>query len=104
VIPEGFPPDRCVVPTPWAIIEQPIPADTHLREPHVHIDYQYLAVVSEKVAAAAINPANFHFGWFTEEDLDRLFVREEVREVGPWPDTKLIAKAMFAYLETRVPS
>jgi ATP-dependent DNA helicase RecG len=52
-LPGGFPCSHVRVPSPWWIIEQQVPADSHLAEPHVHVDHQYVAVVDNPEPARA---------------------------------------------------
>lgn len=87
-LPPGFPSDRVVVPTPWMIVEMPIPGDNGLSDHHIHVDFQYLAVVETFDFLPSVEPL---FGWFPEEDLSgRLDV---------FDDTRATATAMFSYLK-----
>jgi 8-oxo-dGTP pyrophosphatase MutT (NUDIX family) len=81
-LPAGFPHER--VPPPWWITEQPVPADNHLSEPHVHLDHQYVAVAD---IAEPAHPAAHPFGWYSPERLP---------ELDMWEDTKLLAKVLFS--------
>jgi 8-oxo-dGTP pyrophosphatase MutT (NUDIX family) len=83
-LPSGFP--FPVVPRPWWIVEQPVPADNHLGEPHVHVDHTYVAVVDTSGTpngAGAAHP----FAWYGADELGGLDVIE---------DTRLQAKELFA--------
>lgn len=86
-IPAGFPEDRKLVPVPWMIVEMPIPGDNGLADPHIHVDYQYMAVVTVFDFIPSVEP---FFYWFPEEDLADLDVFE---------DSRATATAMFAYLK-----
>jgi 8-oxo-dGTP pyrophosphatase MutT (NUDIX family) len=66
VLRAGFPAER-VVPSPWLIVEHQIPADNGLLVPHVHVDFQYVAVVD--VVESSLVP---EFCWFSEADLAEL--------------------------------
>jgi 8-oxo-dGTP pyrophosphatase MutT (NUDIX family) len=85
-IPAGFPDDRKLVPVPWMIVEMPIPGDNGLTEPHIHVDYQYLAVVEDLRFIPSVDPV---FAWFTLEDLGNLYM---------FDDAKVTARSMFIYL------
>lgn len=86
-LPAGFPGSHARVPLPWWIIEQPVPADNHLGEPHMHVDHQYVAVVEDPhPASAAVHP----FAWFTIEQTSEVFMFE---------DTTLLAKMLFGRIE-----
>jgi 8-oxo-dGTP pyrophosphatase MutT (NUDIX family) len=84
-LPAGFPHER--VAPPWWITEQQVPADSHLREPHVHLDHQYVAVAD---AAEPVRPAGHPFGWYPAERLP---------ELEMWEDTKLLAKVLFSCID-----
>ena len=83
-LPAGFPSTHARVPLPWWIIEQHVPADNHLCEPHVHVDHQYVAVADDPEPAHV--PAH-PFAWHTCDELDGLRMFE---------DTRLLAKALFS--------
>jgi 8-oxo-dGTP pyrophosphatase MutT (NUDIX family) len=87
-LPAGFPHER--VAPPWWITEQQVPADNHLREPHVHLDHQYIAVTD--IAEPACEPAH-PFGWYSAELLSELEMPE---------DTKLLAKVLFSCIDELV--
>lgn len=82
-LPGGFPRSHIRVPSPWWIIEQQVPADSHLAEPHVHVDHQYVAIAdSPSPVSEPVHP----FDWFAMDDFDGLSVFE---------DTRLLARALF---------
>ena len=83
-LPGGFPRSHIRVPSPWWIIEQQVPADSHLAEPHVHVDHQYVAVVDDpEPAHAGAHP----FAWFTAN---------QVTELPMFEDSKLLVKMLFS--------
>jgi hypothetical protein len=82
--PAGFPVTHARVPLPWWIIEQPVPADNHLAEPHVHVDHQYVAVVDDPTPGRmAVHP----FAWY---DVN------EIAELAMFEDTKVLATMLFS--------
>ena len=80
-LPRGYPHER--VAAPWWITEVMVPADNHVREPHIHIDHQYVAIAESPVPVS--EPAH-PFGWFCAEELGGLAMFE---------DTLLLARALF---------
>jgi ADP-ribose pyrophosphatase YjhB (NUDIX family) len=81
-LPAGFP--HAPVAAPWWTVEMRAGADNHTREPHVHIDHVFVAVVDDAEPLAA--PAH-EVRWFTEG---------EVAEVpGIAEDSRLQAKELF---------
>lgn len=44
-VPPAFP--RTVLTMPWWITEQPVPPDAHCGDRHVHVDHQYVALVTD---------------------------------------------------------
>ncbi|MGH4022316.1 MAG: NUDIX hydrolase, partial [Pseudonocardiaceae bacterium] len=83
-LPAGFPATHAQVPLPWWIIQQHVPADNHLAEPHTHVDHQYVAVADDpEPARSAAHP----FAWYTVD---------QVRELTMFEDTKLLAKMLFS--------
>ncbi|MGH3811029.1 MAG: NUDIX hydrolase [Pseudonocardiaceae bacterium] len=83
-LPGGFPRTHVRVPLPWWIIEQRVPADNHLAEPHVHVDHQYLAVVDDSEPGRA---GEHPFAWFTAD---------EVSELAMFEDSQLLALMLFS--------
>lgn len=83
-LPSGFPSTHARVPLPWWIIEQQVPADNHLSEPHVHIDHQYVAVVEDPEPACV---PEHPVAWYGPDELDGLRMFE---------DTRLLAKALLS--------
>lgn len=75
------------VAAPWWILQQPVPADGHLAEPHVHIDHQYVAVVDDPIPA---EPAEHVFGWFGPDEL---------ADLDLFDDTRLLAGMLFPCLD-----
>lgn len=86
-LPEGFPSSHVRVPLPWWIIEQHVPPDSHLAQPHVHVDHQYVAVVDDPEPARA--PAH-PFAWYTAD---------QVAELPMVEDTKLLATMLFGSID-----
>ncbi|HBW17944.1 MAG: NUDIX hydrolase [Streptosporangiaceae bacterium] len=85
-LPSGFPQSAVRVPPPWWILEQPIPADHHLAQPHLHIDHLYVAVAdSPEPVSAAAHP----FGWHSAAGLAGLPM---------FADTRMLAGALFGWL------
>jgi 8-oxo-dGTP pyrophosphatase MutT (NUDIX family) len=83
-LPAGFPSTHARVPLPWWIIQQQVPADNHLREPHVHIDHEYVAIVDEPEPVRV--PAH-PFAWYAIHQLGELPMFEDIR---------LLAKVLFS--------
>lgn len=90
VLPAGFPlgTHRLVV-NPWWIIEQNVPVDNHLGEPHVHVDHQYLALVDEAVWEESWKAAHA-FDWFTAT---------EVAQLDMFDDCRVLAVELFEGIE-----
>ena len=84
-LPAGFPYPS--VAAPWWITEQDVPADNHLREPHVHVDHQYVAVVA---GPTPVTTAVHRFGWYGLDELAGLAMFE---------DTRLLAAVLFSCLD-----
>lgn len=76
---------------PWWIIEQPIGADNHVAEPHVHVDHLYVAIAT--VPESLTTPAH-PFGWHEPAELANL---------NMFDDTRQFAFALFAGLDTFEP-
>jgi 8-oxo-dGTP pyrophosphatase MutT (NUDIX family) len=87
-LPDGLSAVRELVEQPWWILEQPVPTgDNHLAGPHAHVDYQYVALaVSPEPVSEPAHP----FSWHDAADLPRLEL---------FPDTRLLATALFARIE-----
>ncbi len=86
-VPEGLSSARVLVEQPWWILEQPIPADNHLAEAHVHIDHLYVGV------ARSVHPVSspaHPFSWHSAAELPGLHM---------FPDTRLFAAALLADAE-----
>ena len=86
-LPAGLSDLRAVVAPPWWILEQPVPADNHLAEPHVHIDHLYVAVADSPESAA---PPRHPFGWYPADGLAGLRM---------FADTRLLAASLFDDVE-----
>ena len=82
-LPAGFPSSYVRMPLPWWVIEQQVPADRHLAQPHVHVDHQYVAVVDDPEPARA--PAH-PFAWYTADQVSKLLMFE---------DAKLLSTMLF---------
>jgi 8-oxo-dGTP pyrophosphatase MutT (NUDIX family) len=84
-LPSGYP--HRAVAAPWWITELDVPADNHTAEPHVHIDHQYVAVVTDTRPTS--RPVH-RFGWFS---------LAQVGEVAMFDDTRLLAMALFGCVD-----
>ncbi len=80
-VPQGFP--RTLMSMPWWVTEQKVSADNHLREPHVHVDHQYVAIADS--IDAVQSPAH-PFRWVSVDEMDGLRMFE---------DTRLLARGLF---------
>lgn len=80
-LPAGSPHPQ--VPQPWWILEQQVPPDNHLTEPHVHIDHQYVAIAD---SAVQINRPAHPFEWYRLDELAALPM---------FLDTLLLAEELF---------
>jgi 8-oxo-dGTP pyrophosphatase MutT (NUDIX family) len=72
VAPPGFvEPDGTgrVVPLPWWIVEQDVPAEPRHPHRHVHVDHLYVALARSGQPTA---PAELSFGWYSADALDGL--------------------------------
>lgn len=84
-LPAGFP--HAQVPPPWWITEQDVPADNHLREPHVHVDHQYVAVSeSAQPSHRGVHPLR----WCAAHELATLTM---------FHDTRLLAGVLFSCVD-----
>lgn len=86
-VPAGLPALRAVVQPPWWIVEQPVPADNHLAEPHVHVDHLYVAVAE---GPEPVTPPRHPFGWYPADALAGLRM---------FADTRLLAASLFGDIE-----
>lgn len=84
-LPDGYPHPR--VAQPWWITELSCPPDSHLAEPHVHVDHQWVAITANPDPSL---PAAHPFRWFTAEEIAELRTPE---------DTALLAKVLFNSIE-----
>jgi 8-oxo-dGTP pyrophosphatase MutT (NUDIX family) len=75
-LPDGFPPTHKRVPQPWWIIEGTVAADSYTDEPHVHVDYQYAAIVADATPSAA---GEHPFAWHTADQIGELPMFEDSR-------------------------
>lgn len=80
-LPEGFP--HTIVPAPWWITEIDVPPDSHLAEPHIHVDHQYVSVVTD---LSSQQPAEHELRWFAEHEL---------ADVRMFDDARLLARELF---------
>lgn len=85
-LPEGFPSTHKRVPQPWWIIEGAVAADSYTDEPHIHVDYQYAAVVNDATPPAA---GEHPFSWYTVE---------EIRELPMFEDSRLSMALLFGQI------
>jgi 8-oxo-dGTP pyrophosphatase MutT (NUDIX family) len=83
-LPTGFPSTHARVPLPWWIIQQEVPADSHLPEGHLHVDHQYVAVVDDPEQVRA---PDHPFAWYRPHELSELRMFE---------DTRVLAKFLFS--------
>lgn len=83
-LPAGLPGLRRRVEPPWWVLEQPVPSDNHLAEPHVHVDHLYVAVARSTDPEC---PPAHPVSWHQAAELDGL---------GMFDDTRLLACALFA--------
>jgi hypothetical protein len=65
----------------------PVPRDSHVAEPHVHVDHQYLAVAAR---ADPVSVPAHPFGWYGSSDPHGFDMPE---------DTKLLAKMLFEVID-----
>lgn len=78
-LPVGFPRTHVQVSLPWWIIEQQVPADSHIAGPHVHVDHQYVAVTDDPgPASVGAHP----FAWFTAGQVSGLSMFEDSRSLA----------------------
>ena len=84
-VPDGFP--HAPVDAAWWIVEMLAGPDNHTREPHVHLDHVFLAVVEDEVPAEEQHPV----AWFTAEEVA---AAEGIAE-----DSRLQAKELFPQVE-----
>lgn len=84
-LPAGYPLPR--VAAPWWIIEQPVPADSHLTEDHVHVDHQYLAIAE---SARPVTAPEHPFAWYAPHQLGGLTMFE---------DTRMVATLLFDHID-----
>jgi 8-oxo-dGTP pyrophosphatase MutT (NUDIX family) len=83
-LPPGFPPTHVRVPPPWWIIEALVAADSYADEAHVHLDFQYVAVVDD---ATTVRAGEHPLAWYASDQLDGLAMFE---------DSRLVATMLFA--------
>lgn len=62
---------------PMWIVEQRVPADGHLDEPHIHVDHLFIAVAH----GSAPEDAELRFGWFRQDQLAQLDMFDQTREL-----------------------
>ncbi|VVJ19624.1 Uncharacterised protein [Amycolatopsis camponoti] len=70
---------------PWWITEQPVPPDAHCGDRHVHVDHQYVALVTDP--DEMIREPEHPFRWVRPDELDGLAM---------FADTRLLATGLFA--------
>jgi 8-oxo-dGTP pyrophosphatase MutT (NUDIX family) len=87
-VPEAVTATRKLVSPPWWILEQPVDRDNHVAEPHFHVDHLYVAIAT--VAESLTHPAH-PFSWHGPEELT---------ELNMFDDTRNLAFALFADIET----
>lgn len=74
------------VPPPLWIVEHQVPAETRHPQPHIHVDYLYLAT---SIGAAPAQPAELPFAWYYDSELD---------ELDMFPDTRAYARLLFQHI------
>lgn len=80
------------MPLPVWIVEHPVPkGDNHVRDPHIHIDFKYLALADASVPVAA---PDHPFEWFT---------REQVAELNTLADVHAFSAPLFDHVEALNP-
>ncbi|ROO51624.1 8-oxo-dGTP pyrophosphatase MutT (NUDIX family) [Micromonospora sp. Llam0] len=84
-LPTNFP--FAPVAAPWWIVEQDVPPDSHLAEPHIHIDHQYVAVADDPGPAGT---GEHRFDWFGPDELPQLSM---------FDDTRVLATVLFSCLD-----
>lgn len=82
-VPSAFP--RAVLTMPWWITEQPVPPDAHCADRHVHVDHQYVALVTDP--DEVVREPEHPFRWTGRDQLDGLTM---------FADTRLLAADLFA--------
>jgi 8-oxo-dGTP pyrophosphatase MutT (NUDIX family) len=83
-LPAGLPGLRRRVEPPWWVLEQPVPSDNHLAEPHVHVDHLYVAVAgSTDPECTPAHPLSWHQA-------------AELAGLDMFDDTRLLAAVLFA--------
>ncbi|WP_433209158.1 NUDIX domain-containing protein [Nocardia sp. CA-107356] len=73
-LPAGYP--LRLMQQPWWVTETAVAADDHRAEPHVHVDYQYLAVADSVVPVC--DPAH-PFAWYSLAELADLSMFNDTR-------------------------
>lgn len=92
LVPAAELPTATPMPLPVWIIEHPVPnGDNHVSEPHVHIDFKFLAVADDPVQ---VTKPDHPFEWFTREQATGAKVLRDVR---------VYADALFDLVEARQP-
>jgi 8-oxo-dGTP pyrophosphatase MutT (NUDIX family) len=87
-LPPGFPQTHVRVPPPWWIIEASVAADGYADEAHIHLDYQYVAVVDD---ATAVRAGEHPLAWYVSDQLAGLAMFE---------DNRLVATMLFSSIAT----
>lgn len=85
--PAGFPKTHSRVPLPWWITEVVVAPDNHLNDAHIHVDHQYVAVVTNPLPSS---PGAHPFAWFTGD---------QAAELAMFEDSKVLAKMLFLQIE-----
>ncbi len=84
ITPPGLP--RTVVAPPWWILEQPVPGDSGLTQPHLHVDHIYVAIAD---TTTPVGEAAHPFRWHAENDLD---------DLPMFDDTRALAALLFRHI------
>lgn len=74
MFPDGYP--HKPVAAPWWTSEKPVPGDRSCPDPHVHVDYEYVAYVTGRTPAG--EPAH-PFRWVPVAELDGLRMFDDTR-------------------------
>jgi 8-oxo-dGTP pyrophosphatase MutT (NUDIX family) len=76
-VPPGYRARR--VAPPWWIAEYQVPADNHLDEAHVHVDYLYVGLAGGTAPGRKPGAAAHPFGWYAAGDLAGLHMFDDAR-------------------------
>lgn len=84
------------LPLPCWVVEHPVERDNHLDQPHIHVDFKYVAVaLSDEPVREAAHP----FEWFTRARLDAAPTLDDVR-TNAIPLFSLVRDQYVDFVET----